>query len=358
MKELQRTAIFTDIHWGRKQNSEQHNKDCWDFIQWFIEQVKQDPTIDSIAFLGDWFENRNTLNIATAQVAFQGAKALNGVGKPVYFVPGNHDLYYRHSRDITSVASYEMFPNFHFMAEPTLIPNMGSGTMFAPYMFEHEYPAMYEKFHDTKVWMGHFEFRGFIVTGYGVQMPTGPDHTRLTGIDAILCGHFHKRQIKDNVVYIGNAFPMDFGDVDDPDRGMTVFNHGSNTFEFTKWPDQPLFSKIKISKLLEMDNYGSLMLDKHRIKCIVDIPISYEESMELKRHFTSELHGVDIREFTLEESSTLKQALTETQTAVVNEEEDINVSRMIVEMLREIKADSIDNELLVSIYQSVHGDEK
>ena len=46
MKKQCKGAYFTDIHWGKKANSIQHNEDCMNFIDWFCAQVKSDPSID------------------------------------------------------------------------------------------------------------------------------------------------------------------------------------------------------------------------------------------------------------------------------------------------------------------------
>ena len=34
---FKKAACFTDIHWGLKNNAKQHNEDCLDFIDWFID---------------------------------------------------------------------------------------------------------------------------------------------------------------------------------------------------------------------------------------------------------------------------------------------------------------------------------
>ena len=99
-KKLKKAACMTDIHFGKKANSEEHNKDCLRFIDWFCDFVKADPEIDHIMFLGDWNENRSALNIATLNFSYQGAKKLNELGLPVFFIIGNHDMYHRYSREI------------------------------------------------------------------------------------------------------------------------------------------------------------------------------------------------------------------------------------------------------------------
>ena len=54
-KKLLRGLYFTDIHFGKKGNSDSHNQDCLTFINWFASKVKEyEP--DYIGFLGDWHE--------------------------------------------------------------------------------------------------------------------------------------------------------------------------------------------------------------------------------------------------------------------------------------------------------------
>jgi len=98
MTKLNKAAAFTDIHHGKRANSERHNQDCTDFVDWFCEQVKQDPEIDHIFFLGAWFENRNAINISTLNYSYRNAKKINQLDLPVYYIVGNHDLYHKYSR--------------------------------------------------------------------------------------------------------------------------------------------------------------------------------------------------------------------------------------------------------------------
>ena len=86
-----------------------------------------------------------------------------------------------------------------------------------------------------------------------------------------------------------------------------------------------------------------------RVRCIADIPITYEESLELKKTF---IEAYDLREFSIEESSEIQDALTGTETTV--DDKDLGtVDEMVVEMLSEIESDHIDNELLSTIYQKL-----
>lgn len=350
MEKLKKGAFFTDIHFGKKANSDLHNQDCLNFLSWFCDQVKNDPSIDHVMFLGDWNENRSSLNISTLNYSYRGGKMLNDLGIPVYFVIGNHDLYHRHTREVHSVIPFNEFDNFILIEEPTVLTNIGDGVLMCPYMFHHEYDDL-KKYSDVPFWAGHFEFRGYEVTGYGTIMPTGPDPAEFTDPKYIVSGHFHKRQARpnSNIVYIGNAFPMDFGDAGDRERGMMVYDHVNDIMEFTNWDECPMYIKTRLTTIM----HTKINFDVHaRVKCLVDVPITFEESIALQQSFISKFK---LREFTLDESNELKEALSGTITSVeVDDTTDItSVDQLVEQMLNEISSKHIDNQKLVTIYRQL-----
>lgn len=347
MKLLTKTAAFTDVHFGRKANSETHNQDCLNFLQWFCDQVRSDPSIDNLMFLGDWNENRNALNINTLNYSYRGAKMLNELGLPIFFVIGNHDLYHRHTRAIHSVIPFNEFRNFVLIEEPTIVDFIAERVLMCPYLFHDEYPSLV-RYRKIPFWAGHFEFKGFMVTGNGVEMPTGPEHQLFSGPDYIVSGHFHKRQAKDQVVYIGNAFPMDFGDAGDFGRGMMTYDHATKEMLFHDWPECPKYIKTSLTSIL--DKTVKLYPDS-RVKCLVDVPITFEESTALKQSFT-EKHK--LREFTLEESPEIRAALSDTKAPIDWEENKLaSIDELVEQMLREISSEHINNETLVGLYKDL-----
>lgn len=352
MRTLRKAAMLTDIHFGKKSNSEVHNQDCLNYIDWFCDQVRQDPTIDYVAFLGDWNENRSALNISTLNYSYRGAKKLNDLGLPVYFCVGNHDLYHRHTREIHSVIPFQEFKNFIIVDQPMVVNEIADGALLTPYMFHDEYPKLQE-FLKLPFWAGHFEFKGFVVTGYNILMPTGPSVTDFIGPKNIFSGHFHKRQTMLHVHYIGNTFPMDFGDAGDFNRGMMVFDHLTEQATYINWSDCPKYIKTKLTDLL--DN-NVVLYPQSRVKCIVDVPLSFEETAMTRQGI---IEKYNLREFSMEESYEIQQALTETSTEVSGSINVENIDKLdsvddlVVQMLNNINSEHIDNQLLIETYRAI-----
>jgi DNA repair exonuclease SbcCD nuclease subunit len=345
MKKLKKAAIFTDIHFGRKSNSDQHNQDCLDYITWFCNEVKSDTEIDHVCFLGDWHENRSALNVSTLLYSFRGAKMLNDLGIPIFFIVGNHDLYYRHARDIHSLEHFSPLNNFRLINDVTVCTETHHKTLFCPYLFSDEY-AKLGKHLKIPVWFGHFEFQGFVVSGYNNIMQTGPKSADFSGPTHIFSGHFHKRQLNSNVVYIGNTFPMDFSDAGDNARGMAIYDYVDDKTEFIDWKQCPKYIKTLLSTV----SSGKVVIPHgSRVKCIADITLTYEEVSVLRQTC---IEKYKLREFVIEDSVEIANVISGTEVDV-DDTVLMSVNEMMVQLLSSIDTEHINNKELITIYKSL-----
>ena len=339
---LKKIAIFSDIHFGRRSNSKVHNQDCLDYIDWFCRQVK-DQGYSHVAFLGDWFESRSAINIETIEYSYTALKQLNDLGLTVFFCVGNHDLHRRTTREVHSVRMFNEMSNFVVVDHPTVIDNC----LFSPFLFEDEYPEMVQH---NALWafFGHFEFRNFILTGATRASDHGPDHRIFSGPKRIFSGHFHKRQVVDNVVYIGNTFPMDMGDAGDYDRGMCTYYVKENKVSFTNWSDAPKYYKTTISKIMADDWHP---LPKMKVKCLIDIDIGYQDAQDLREGMIG-AHG--LRDFVLEEDREGKQELLAGD-GTPAELEAGTIDDLVIAQLETATSEKtvIDVPTLIEIYKSL-----
>ena len=234
MNLFKKAAVFTDLHFGAKSNSLQHNQDCENFISWFIETAKKE-NCETCFFLGDYNHHRASINIHTLQFGLRSLERLSKAFDRVYFIPGNHDLYYRDKRDIHSVEWAKHLPNVeiinHFFTE--------GDVAIAPWLVQDDYKKLQKM--EAKYLFGHLELPRFYMNAM-VEMP---DHGEINenhvkNYERVFSGHFHKRQSRGNIWYIGNAFPHNYADAGDNARGMMVLEWGQEP-EFHSWPRQPLY---------------------------------------------------------------------------------------------------------------------
>jgi hypothetical protein len=336
MSLFKKVACFTDIHFGLKSNSSVHNQDCEDFVDWYISKAKEEGC-DVGIFMGDWHHNRNSLNITTMDYSLRALEKLGQAFDAFYFFPGNHDLYYKDKRDIHSVEFGKYIPGITVVHEPTTI---GDVTL-CPWLVGDEWKSIGKK--GGKYIFGHFELPSFFMNAM-VQMP---DHGEIKldsfkGYELGFSGHFHKRQQQKNMIYIGNAFPHNYADAWDDERGMMVLEWGG-TPKYHTWPKQPTFRTIKLSELI--DRADEVILPKQHLRVTLDIDISFEEASFIKEKFIADY---DIRELTL---------IAEKKDLEINTNIDIqafeSVDQIVSSQIISIDSDQFDKNTLLEIYNSL-----
>ena len=333
---FKKIACFTDIHFGLKSNSNVHNQDCEDFVDWYIAKAKEEGC-DTGIFMGDWHHNRNSLNITTMDYSLRALEKLGAAFDQFYFFPGNHDLYYKDKRDIHSVEFGKYIPGITVVHEPTTIGNV---TMF-PWLVGDEWKTIQKR--TGKYCFGHFELPKFFMNAM-VQMP---DHGELQaeafkGFEMGFSGHFHKRQMNENMCYIGNAFPHNYSDAWDDDRGMMILEWGGQPV-FHSWPDQPTFRTLTLSRLI--DEADTIIKPKQHLRVALDIDITYEEASFIKEKFIADY---DIRELTL---------IAERKEIEINTNIDIqafeSVDQIVSSQIINIDSDQFNKNTLLEIYNSL-----
>lgn len=333
---FKKAAVFTDLHLGLKSNSHVHNQDCEDFIDWYIAKAKEEGC-DTGLFLGDFHHNRNTLNVVTMDTSLRILEKLGAAFDNFYFFPGNHDLYYKDKRDIHSVEFGKYIPGITVVHEPTVIGNV----KLCPWLVGDEWKQVSKK--KAKYIFGHFELPHFYMNAM-VQMP---DHGEIQldafeGYELGFSGHFHKRQSKGNMHYIGNAFPHNYADTWDDDRGMMILEWGGQP-EYYSWPSQPTFRTVKLSQLI--DEADTIIKPKQHLRVTLDIDITFEEASFIKEKFMSDY---DIRELTL---------IAEKKEIEINTDIDVqsfeSVDQIVTSQLANIESDAYNKNTLLAIYSSL-----
>ena len=284
---FKKAAVFTDIHFGLKSNSKTHNDDCEEFVDWYI------------------------------------------------------DLYYKDKRDLNSVAFGKHIEGITMVNE---IMTIGDSTL-VPWLVGDEWKKISKI--KSKYVFGHFELPSFYMNAM-VQMP---DHGELKAEhfknqEYVFSGHFHKRQVKGPVHYIGNALPHNYADAWDDERGMMILEHGGEP-EYINWWNCPKYRTVKLSQLL--DEKETLIKPKMYLRVTLDLPISYEEASFIKETFIKEY---DCREITL---------IPSTKDDEINSEIDItrfeSVDEIVAKEIEAIDSDNFDRKKLLDIYRDLGRDD-
>jgi DNA repair exonuclease SbcCD nuclease subunit len=334
---FRKTAVCTDIHFGLKSNSLVHNQDCSDFIDWFIATAKEQGC-ETGMFLGDWHHHRASINLQTLHFSLKSLQKLSAAFDNFYFIPGNHDLYYRDKRDIHGAEWAQHLPNIHVINDWF----SEGGVTIAPWLVGDDHKKI-QKLNSQYVF-GHFELPHFKMNAM-VEMPDhGEIHVdHFSGVGEVYSGHFHLRQKKRNINYIGNCFPHNFADAGDADRGMMILEWGKPA-KYHAWPRQPLYKVMKLSQVI--DGAPHLLAPNMHARVELDIDISYEEANFIKETF--------IKDYNLREMALLPAKSTAVDLDLAPGEIKFeSVDQIVTDQLTNIESDFYDPKLLLKIYQSL-----
>lgn len=333
---FKKAAFCTDLHFGNKNNSEQHNQDCIEYIEWFIETAKKEGC-ETCFFLGDWNHNRATINIQTLHYSLKGLEMLSAGFDHVYAIAGNHDLFHKSNRDISSVEWAKHLPNVTIVTDWIEEGNV----VIAPWLVNEEWKDLQSK--KGKYLVGHFELPHFILNA----MIAMPDHGELqtshvAQFDYVFSGHFHKRQAKNNVWYIGNAFPHNYSDAGDDARGMMILEWDKDPI-FQAWPAQPRFRIFNISDIIT--DADKLLLPKSSCRVYLDVPISYEEANYIRETL--------IPQYNLREMALVPNKNSELSEQEATELKFEGVDNIVSHEIGAIQSDFYDKNQLLSIYRNL-----
>jgi hypothetical protein len=178
-----------------------------------------------------------------------------------------------------------------------------------------------------------------------IQMP---DHGELNdehvvGFEKVFSGHFHKRQARKNIWYIGNAFPHNYADAQDDQRGMMILEWDKEP-EFHSWPLQPVFRVYKLSQVLE--NPDGLLLPRSSVRVHLDIDISYEEANFIRETL--------IPKHNLREMALIPMKLDQVgQDLSPGEVKFESVDQIIIDQITAIESEFYDSKLLLELYRNL-----
>lgn len=336
MNLFKKAACFTDIHFGLKSGSRTHNNDCEEFVKWFCDTARSEGA-ETCIFLGDWHHNRASTDVSTMNYTVSNLEFLSKSFETVYFILGNHDLFYKDKREINSVEFMRLFPNVVPIKEPLTKGNV----TILPWLIGDEWKTVPKI--KSRYIFGHFELPLFYMNAM-VQMP---DHGQLQSDhfqnqEYVFSGHFHKRQTKGNIVYIGNAFPHNYADAGDDDRGMMLLEWGGKP-EYKSWPGQPIYRTYKLSQII--DSPDSLLKEKMHCRVTIDLPISFEEANFIRETF--------IPQYNLRELMLIPEKVEVESRLDPGDIKFESVDSIVISEISAITSDTYDQKLLLEIYNNL-----
>ena len=269
-----RVCVISDLHLGVHTNSTVWHEIAINWAQWLAKELER-KNIRDIIFCGDWHHNRSEISVNTLQVSADILEIFKDFN--IIAITGNHDLYYKHRTDVNSLSIYKGRNNITIFDTPYTLEAFDRVITLCPW---NTNPTDIPK---SDVIFGHFEIETFKMNAYKVCEEGIKIKDLLSKSSLIISGHFHTRHEKTfgsgTILYCGNPFQMDFGDLDNS-KGYYILDLDTLEYEFNLNTVSPLYKKIHLSELVQIGTIDSSireMFTNNIVKLKVDRNIAQED---------------------------------------------------------------------------------
>lgn len=156
-----KTLIFSDIHFGLRNNSIKRLNICVTVIKQILALVRQEK-IDTIIFGGDLYHCRQSIDVNTLNIAL---KCINTLAKycKIYLIVGNHDTYFKNSIDVNSMNIFKENKNIVIVSSPKSLEINNQTFLLCPWLADLS--SFQKESYDFLV--GHFDVSPkFLIASY------------------------------------------------------------------------------------------------------------------------------------------------------------------------------------------------
>lgn len=299
-----KTLIFTDQHFGVKNNSPLRQKIGVMAIKQMLSTIANEKISNAI-FMGDYFHSRALISSDTINIAYKCMQALAKKCR-VILILGNHDLFMKNSVDIHSLNMFQDIPNVEIVSHPTEISINGNSSLLIPWLsdmspFKHAgYDMLFGHFDISSKYLMQSYIESNMVKAMPNQMLRSETQSDLNEKSNDLVGNFvelakengvifagHIHQHKEfntknrKFIFVGSPYQQTLGDIGN-DTGFYVLDENQN-YSFHAITGIPTHIQLKISSILDVgiDKYDYSVVANNIVQKIYDVDINMVDDQQI-----------------------------------------------------------------------------
>jgi DNA repair exonuclease SbcCD nuclease subunit len=305
-------GLISDTHVGMKANNETMLKASITVVDEIIK-LCLDRGCKLIIHLGDFFDDRQTINVKSQEIGQLIIEKFEEAGIDFILIGGNHDFYYKRSKRLASINMFKRH-NIHLITKPKHLTFDNVHFLAVPWLSSEEEITAFTEFAMKEghkyICLGHFDIKGYWNNDYH-QSYTGIDPEVVRHFKKVYSGHFHKRQSDGNVTYVGSTIQKDHGETEQ-EKGITFLSTQDLSEDFQEFKNIPKHHTIvcdndllksptsvlnkKYSDIIEGNFIRLNILGFHDEEMIarVEMELLRRKALDVKRNFCLVMESDDI----------------------------------------------------------------
>lgn len=247
-------ALLTDTHWGVRGNAPVYLDALADMLKTQFFPLLKKRGISHIAFLGDVFDSRKSINVKTIDHFREHfLNVLESENMTCDIIVGNHDCHYSDTNSVNSVSGIigDHQPGIRVFTEPGEINVNGHQVLGLPWVnpenIEHTLKSI--KSSKSNICLGHIEIAGSY-NGPGRTYEEGFGRKLFERFSLVVSGHIHHRSRDRNLVYLGAPYEMTWDDAGHP-RGFGILNLDTAELEFID-NEKPIYRTVEFGSKVKL----------------------------------------------------------------------------------------------------------
>ncbi len=212
-------AILNDTHCGIRNSSDIFLDNAAKFYgETFFPYLKEHD-IKQIVHLGDYYDNRKAINIKCLNHNRKHfLEPLRDLGIRMDIIPGNHDTYYKDTNNPNSLKELLGFfiNEVAIIEKPTVLEYESLRLALLPWITKDNEEESLKFIRNCKadILAGHLELYGFEMMR-GIKSDHGMKSDTFSRFEIVLSGHYHTKNSRDNVHYLGSQMEFFWSDCND-----------------------------------------------------------------------------------------------------------------------------------------------
>ena len=215
-----RIAILNDTHAGARNSSEVFLNYFGRFYGEIFFPYCEKNGIKQILHLGDFYDHRKFINFkALNHNRKTFLEPMRRLGMSMDIIPGNHDVVYKNTNELCSLKELLGFfiKDVNIVMKPTVMEYDGCRIALLPWINPENYEdsMKFVATCDAPIIGSHLELAGFDVQP-GMPALHGMSPKDFERFEMVWSGHYHTKQARGNIHYLGTQYEMTWSDCNDP----------------------------------------------------------------------------------------------------------------------------------------------
>lgn len=259
---MARVLLIGDTHNGANGNNQRLLQQNIDLYKNFILPIIQHNHIDFCIDLGDFFDDREKIDVKTLKTVRE--EILNDLPVPFYFIVGNHNQYYKNNNVLNNLSgTIGDLPNVNVVDRFTQIDKIDIFPWITTNNIETYKKCL--ELTENPYCCGHFEFSGFpFDKSREADVKERISASEFSKYKEVFSGHYHIASKKGNITYVGSPVQLTWIDVDVEKKVIILDTESGETTEIVN-PDN-LFVQFTIPESGELPKLTKADITHKRVK--------------------------------------------------------------------------------------------